>query len=78
MPATEQMNGNTFSAGEDIVMEKEPEDPPTVFENYENPIQTNVALSYYLWKTQPEKYPELEEIFNVAEEHSNFLASQQS
>lgn len=34
-------------------------------------------MSHYYWKTDPERYPQLKEIFAAAESHARYLAQDQ-
>jgi hypothetical protein len=74
VPMQQKMNGNIFDSNEDLMEEAAPIDDPTIFEDYENQEQLSIALSYYLYKTQPAKYPELAGMFQGAVRHAADMA----
>ena len=48
------MNANVFDNNEDLLTEKcEANREPSIFEDYQNPLQASIAVSYYKWKANP-------------------------
>ena len=70
-------NATFFDNNEDFLNEIDPpsEEVPTIFEDYQDPEQTAVAMAYYCWKTNPEGNPELEQMFQGATKHAEHLAA---
>ena len=67
------MNANIFDNNEDVDPESEPEDSPTVFQDFENPLQAAIAIAYFRHKKQPEKHEKLVQILKGCEQHARVL-----
>jgi hypothetical protein len=69
------MNANVFDNNEDLLTEKcESKREPSIFEDYQNPLQASIAVSYYKWKNNPEMFTNLGKIFEAAEKHAKILS----
>jgi hypothetical protein len=57
IPLVFEMNTNIFENNEDAPIKGPlPEEyPPSVLEDFLNPLQVSIAVSYYLWKQQKVK-----------------------
>ena len=44
------MNANIFENNEDVLSSEHTKDDPTIFEDFQNPLQSSIAIAYFLWK----------------------------
>jgi hypothetical protein len=75
------MNSNIFENNEDLwINEQEYSkliDSPSIFEDFQNPLQASIAVSYFYWKKHRSRYPEMVKIFDFAVSHAQNLAKDQ-
>ena len=67
------MNANIFENNEDVLSSEHTKDDPTIFEDFQNPLQSSIAIAYFLWKNGKEV--KLDRIFTSGESHAKFLAT---
>jgi hypothetical protein len=72
------MNANIFDNNEDLPSPEEGQQPPSVFEDLQNPLQSSIAVAYYRFKAWPEEEGgRLGAIFRAGERHAGELAEEQ-
>lgn len=73
------MNANIFENNEDLLDENTtPNHSPSIFEDFQNPLQASIAVSYYRWKQEKAKNEtgesKLTSLFKAAERQARLLA----
>lgn len=73
------MNANIFENNEDLVDENmAPNHSPSILEDFQNPLQASIAVSYYRWKQEKVKHEagesKLTNLFMAAEKQAKLLA----
>jgi len=58
-----------------LISDSEPSESPTIFEDFQNPLQTSLAIGYYNYKKEGDT--RMKPIFNAAEKHSKVLSKVQ-
>ena len=74
------MNSSILENNEEVTEESRTsrqEQSPSIMEDYNNPLQASVAVSYFKWKEDQAAHPRLSELFAAAERQSRRLAVEQ-
>ena len=77
VPQVAPMNANIFDSNEDLGPDPEPEEDPSVFEDFQNPLQASLAIAYFRLKTGGDPLGRVARIFEGGEKHARALAGVQ-